>query len=156
VFFSKATPPMVEYEAPVIRFRVKGKLLAQKKLTQLRRALSISCFDPETAPAESTVFDLLDFGDQFWLIPDQSADRFIFGDWAQYLAQHDAFFEGQAGTLPLSWRRSFLLIARHAYFPHAAVVPAQPMPFLQLSDPIDPRHMDKLNQQRFRRLAGEN
>ncbi|SFJ24723.1 hypothetical protein SAMN05192543_10667 [Paraburkholderia megapolitana] len=136
---------MVDYKDPVISFRVKGTLLAQAELKQLQRVLCMTCFDPETAPAEPTEFTLLDFGDRFWLVTDGSADRWIFRDWARDLGERGAVFEGHAGALPFSWRRRFLLFARHLYFPKACVVPAQPTPFLALSGPYDPRDKGERN-----------
>ena len=147
--------PMVEYEAPVIRFEAGGTRLAEERLESLVKAYIVTCFNPEPAPVDTTTFDLLEFERSMWLIPDGSAERFIFGDWAEHLATRGGYIEAEAGALPEHWRKRTFLLAHSLYQPKAALLGIEPPPFLQLGESLDPRTIAERNQARFRRLVGE-
>jgi hypothetical protein len=140
--------PMITFEAPQIRFTADGKLLAKAQLSELRRFLVVECFVPEVAPdPEPVLFDLLDFGDTFWLVPDCSSERFLYAEWVPHFQTCQGYFHAkETDALPLPWRRSYLLAFKNLYRPKAAVLPAQETPFMKLVGPFDPARileMDK-------------
>ena len=49
-----------------------------------------------------------------------------------------------AGFDPVEWRRRYLGFMKHQYFARAAVVPAEPTPFLTLDGPFDPADIGKM------------
>ena len=127
-------PPLITFNPPIIRFTPPGPSPVEEPLSELRRFVLVTCFEPEVAPApDPTTFDLLDFGQHFWLVPDGSAERYLSRDWAAHLQSVGGYFEANADALPSSWRASFLGIFKHQYNARAAVVPAEPTPFFDIA-----------------------
>ena len=144
----------ISFQPPTIQFRTAKNLLAEAALQDLRRFIVVTCFEPEVAPGpDPTQFDLLDFGQTYWLVPDGSAERFLDQEWASHLLSNNGYLEAEAGALPFSWRASFLGVFRSLYKPRAAVVAAQDLTFLSLQGPFDPTRLSK-DQRTVRSEAG--
>jgi hypothetical protein len=131
----------VLYEPPIIRYRIDGNIMEEHPLGALRRVIHVYVgSDLNSNEMKNDMeFDLLDFGESIWIVPDDISFE-PFTPWADYLRAVDGYFKASIVGPPSHWlTRGFLGLGRR---PAATVLRGETLPsgnrIWMRNGPIDP------------------
>ena len=130
-------PDDILYDPPLIRFRIDGRIAAERPLADLRRVIEID-FGSGLYSNDGT-FTLLDFTDTFWIVPDYIGIP-THKAWAAHLIENRGYFEAQIFWHPKRWRAGGIFGFLQG--PGPRIVLAEPLPPADvpwdLEGPLDP------------------
>lgn len=132
-----APSPAILYDPPLIRFRIDGRIAAERPLSDLRRVIEF--YFGSGLYSNDGSFTLLDFTDTFWIVPDYIGIP-THQEWAAHLQQNRGYFEAQIFWHPKRWRTGGIFGMLQS--PGPCIVPAEPLPLADypwdLEGPLDP------------------
>jgi hypothetical protein len=132
-----AQPPAILYDPPLIRFRIDGRVAAERPLAALRRVIEVEFGSP--LHGNDGRFDLMDFGDALWVISDDISLP-THKAWAQYLQGNRGYFKAQIFWPPKRWMTGGILGMLQSPGPRVAPpesIPTADFPW-ELQGPLDP------------------
>ncbi len=97
---SRVSDPAILSDLPWIRYRIAGSIAAERPIEALRRVIHV--YAGSDIDATDIEFDLMDFGDSLWIIPDEVSVG-THQAWAEHLRAVGGYFEASMSWPPKHW-----------------------------------------------------